>query len=344
MKEQIKIAYHKELEEIQKKIQKTEKVYHLNELLQGSNWLFINPYNFGYEIIELEKLVEEKTIDENKVFEIYARSFFDLRTTSAFVEGFYKKRPHIKDFIYLIDQSVILALQKDFAGAIIILIPVIEGSIRKYLVSKGKNPKKIINIEELKKIKFYLLADYVELQLSFLENKYFNLKEQGHFFDKNHIKKITNKHKEYFGLWIDQFLNYLENNLYLDTRKGEVVDKLNRNIILHGFETDIKYSFSNFLRIFNCLNFISWMYGEVNKECLPFADAEEEAINKRLIQYTKILIVSESLTETKNNIYGNLEDAEINYIRYIPYHFSKPLSILSKKIEKILKTVEGFFN
>ena len=117
MNKNIKKAYQDELSRIHKEIEFVEKIDSLNNKLRKSNWLFIHPYNFGFETKLLEEVIDNENA-EREIFEIYANTFLDLRTTIAFVEGFYKKRPFLGDFLHIIEKSIVLCLQKDFAGAI----------------------------------------------------------------------------------------------------------------------------------------------------------------------------------------------------------------------------------
>lgn len=299
-----KKLFEDESEQIDRQIELVKRLDSVNSQLQRFNWIFLHPYSQGMDIEILRKLSEQPEPEE-KILSFYARKFLDLRTTIHFIDGFYKTRPFLKDYVVSIEQSVILCLQKDFRGAIYVLIPVIEGTLRKYLVAKkGEHKKHEIDIKELLKAFNILTEEYVELSKKYLRDRNQHLIDTGSFLDPNQEKQIQKKHREYFELWVKQLKDYLENNLYLNTKHNEVTDRFNRNLIFHGLEDNIDYSFSNFLRLFNCLNFLSWSIGLTSEGCSILSTANEQDVLNKWVDYLNILIASEALTETKSNIYG----------------------------------------
>jgi hypothetical protein len=188
------------------------------------------------------------------------------------------------------------------------------------LVSKNANKKNVIKISELLKSIDSLTQDYLHLQKKFLGKQY-NTQFTGFYFDINQEQQLLNKHKEYFELWMKQLKSYIENNLYLNTRKGEIKDTLNRNLIFHALEDNIDYSFQSYLRLFNCISFLSWALGLVNEECSVLSIANEEDVKDKWTDYLKILAASEALTETKSQIYGRKIDSFKKYLpkEYLPF-------------------------
>ncbi|MCB0371981.1 MAG: hypothetical protein KDD31_03105, partial [Muricauda sp.] len=116
----IKEKFQKKIESINKEIDQIKRIDSLNSKLQKHNWILFHPYNQGFEIGVLERLVEKENNEqlEEKIFEIFARKFLNLGYTISITEGFYKKRPFIKDYSTQIDESIVSCLQKDFSGAI----------------------------------------------------------------------------------------------------------------------------------------------------------------------------------------------------------------------------------
>lgn len=337
-----KETYRKEIEYITKETESIYRIDKLNSKLRDYNWFFSHPYNQGFEIELFEKLVDnsDKTMAEERIFEQFARKFLDLINTITIVDGFYRKRPFLNDFIRQIEESVILCIQKDFSGAISLLIPVIEGSIRNYLISKkGDSARTIVKMSDLSIAFKYMADDYINLQKEYLNTEFGYLKQTGEYFDSNQEKQIIKKHKDYFNLWIKQLNDYLNNNLYLDTRKAEkITDKFNRHNLVHGLD-NIDYSFRNYLRLFNCLNFLSWAFGVITKECSLFAEVDEEKIREKWVEYFKILTISESILETKAKVYG----IEIkSFKKYIDKTLLKPLA-LSEIFHKQLLKVNDIF-
>jgi hypothetical protein len=145
-----KILFQEELKQIESQIKIVEQLDKVNQHLQKNNWVFIHPYSQGGDIGVLNSLIANTENPNEQVVHFFAQKFFDLRGTIHFIEGFYLTRPFLKDFVPTIRESVVMCLQKDFKGAITILIPVIEGTLRKYLTSKkGEHKKSEIEIKEL---------------------------------------------------------------------------------------------------------------------------------------------------------------------------------------------------
>lgn len=330
----MKNTYEKEIEDINKQIAVVQRLNDVNKDLRKYNWLFLHPYCQVLEINKLKRIVEEKDNAEDKILKHFAESFLELRSTIHFLDGFFATRPFLKDYKKSIDQSVVLCLQKDFNGAINTLIPVIEGTLRKILINK-KGDHKIgeINIAELLKVFNYLSEDYVQLQREFLDIRF---KGSINSFDANQLKNILKKQKEYFDLWANQLVDYIKDNLYANTKNFEIKDSFNRHIIFHSLSDETDYSFANYLRLFNCIQFLSWLIGVTRKECFILSDADEKDVLNKWVDYFNILIVSESLTDTKKRIYGDINIMEFK--QYLHPEITKILTNPKLKIDKILNT------
>lgn len=330
----MKNKYEKEIEHINKQISIVKELDEVNSDLRKYNWIFLHPYCQGFEIKTLKRIISENENTEEKILTHFAKRFLELRSTIHFIDGFIATRPFLKDYKSSIDESVILCLQKDFNGAINTLIPVIEGTLRKLLIDqKGIHKTNEIDISELLKVFNYLTEDYLVLQKEYLENRYKNSDE---YFDKNQEKNILKKHKEYYELWTKQFIDYIKDNLYANTKNNNISDSFNRHIIFHSLNDEIEYSFANYLRLFNCIHLLSWSIGVVYKGCSILSDADEEDVINKWVDYFNILIVSESLTETKRRIYNNKSIK--NFKDYLNPEIAKLLVDPKLKIDKILKT------
>lgn len=336
----MKEIYENEIEDINKQISVVQRLNDVNKDLRKYNWIFLHPYCQVLEINKLKRIVEEKTSAEENILKHFAESFLELRSTIHFLDGFFATRPFLKDYKKSIDQSVVLCLQKDFNGAINTLIPVIEGTLRKILISK-KGDHKIgeINISELLKVFNYLSEDYVQLHREFLQIRF---KDSINSFDANQTKNILKKHKEYFDLWANQLVEYLTDNLYANTKNSEVKDAFNRHIIFHSLSDETDYSFANYLRLFNCIQLLSWLIGVTRRECSILSDADEKDVINKWVDYFNILIVSESLTATKRNIYGDASLMEFK--EYLHPEIAKLLAGPKVKIDKILKTYNSLLS
>lgn len=330
----MKKNYEKEIEDIDKEIFIVKKLDNVNSSLRKYNWVFLHPYCQVFEISTLERIISENENTEEKILTHFAKRFLNLRSTIHFIDGFIATRPFLKDYKLTIEESFVLCLQKDFKGAINSLIPVIEGTLRKLLIDKkGLHKTNEIDISELLKVFNYLTDDYIKLQQEYLQNRYKNVSE---YFDNNQEKNILKKHKEYYELWTKQFIDYIKNNLYANTQNNNITDTFNRHIIFHSLNDEIDYSFANYLRLFNCIHLLSWTIGVIYKECSILSDADEEDVLNKWIDYLNILIVSESLTETKRNIYNNKNIRDFK--DYLNPEIAKLLIQPKLKIDIILRT------
>lgn len=330
-----KILFQEELKQIETQIKTVEELDKVNQHLQRNNWVFIHPYSQGGDIGVLNRLIANSESPNEQIIHFFAQKFFDLRGTIHFIEGFYLTRPYLKDFVPTIRESVVMCLQKDFKGAITVLIPVIEGTLRKYLISKkGDHKKGEINIKELLKALNLMTDEYVELNKKFLHKKNEHLIKAEKYLDINQENKILKKHRFYFELWMNQFKKFIENNLYLNTKTNQVTDNFNRHLIFHGLEGNIDYSFGNFLRIFNSLNFLSWAIGSTTEECSVLSEFPENEVKKIWADYLNILITSEAVTEYKNNIYP--EQVE-SFDKYLHKQQIEAITRPANEIKKILQ-------
>lgn len=299
-----KELFESELENIEKEIRIVEALNTVNSVLQQKNWIFLHPYSQGMDIDMLQKLSSDPHDPDKKVFTFFARKFFDLRGTIHFIEGFYNTRPFLKDYTPVIRESLVLCLQKDFRGAILMLIPVIEGTLRKYIIyKKGEHKKAEIDMKELLKAVHHLSKDYVETEKQYLKERNEVFIRSDMYLDGNQEKYILKRYRYYFDLWMAQFKNFIENNLFLNTKTGVVTDNFNRHLMYHALDDTIDYSFSNYLRIFNSLNYLSWSLGLVTEECSVLSTADEADVRNKWVDYFNVLIISEAMTEYKNNIY-----------------------------------------
>lgn len=310
-----KEIFRQELDQIETQIRLIEELDEVNANLQKNNWVFLHPYSQVGDIDVLKNIIIGKDNPDEEILRFFARKFFNLRGTIHFVEGFYNTRPFLKDFIDQIRESVVLCLQKDFRGAISVLIPVVEGTLRKFLIDKkGDHKSNEIDIKELLKSLRILNMEYVEVERKYLRIKYEVHIKNSTYLDVNQEKKILLKKKYYFDLWMKQIKGFIENKLYLNTKTNSVSDTFNRHLIFHGLEDNIEFSLGNYLRVFNSLNFLSWSIGSVTHGCSVLSAATESEVKSKYADYLNVLIVSEALTEWKNNLHTKPVESFANYL------------------------------
>lgn len=292
---------------------RTKKIIPVNKYLKKYNWAFVHPYLIGAEVDHFSELAQNNSGDKDSIYRVFANSFFDLQTTALFIDGYFKKRPSLYPFCQLIDQSVFLCLQRDYAGAINSLIPVIEGSIRHYLINVvGKTNESIMKSEELLKVFYYLKKDFLKRQKDYYENEYAKFFGMQVPFDKSQVKQLLKYETENIDIWFAIILEYFKQNLYLDTRTGVVNDKLNRHSIFHGFNGDIYYNLENYLKIYNCINFLSWAFGIADPNVNALTTLEREDILYKWKAFEKVRIISKLSTEIKSTVYEQYSDFNKN--------------------------------
>lgn len=319
--------------------ERVEKILIVNEKIKEFNWAFIHPYVFGSDISYLDELIKTKTITNEYVFKIFIWPFFSLKNTAYFIDGHCKMRPSIAPFCPLIDQSVFLCLQRDYAGAINILLPVIEGSIRHYLVhKKGKQNEKIMRTSGLISAFEHIKQDYMSLLDSAYSNDY--------DFNKEQKKEVLKLHRISFEAWLSIITDYFENNLYLDTRDGVVNDKLNRHAIIHGFNSEIYYNLENYLRIFNCLHFLCWAFAMADKSLEILSSLDEKEVYYKWKAFEKIKAISDLSFEAKASVYEKYPEFDKAKFIAKPIKedaFEKYVRIKSKKgIENKLNFIDKY--
>lgn len=283
--------------------ERTKRIIPVNQYLNKFNWAFVHPYMIGAEIDHFAELAKTKTGTKDGIFQFIANSFFDLSSTAVLIDGFFKKRESLRPFCHLIDQSVFMCLERDYAGAINSLLPVIEGSIRHYLVNMvGRKNESIMKTEELLKIFPHLKQDILKRYANGYKNeypKYFT----GVAFDASQIKHLVKLQSYPLDIWISVIKDYFENNLYLDTRTGVVEDKLNRHSIFHGFSGEIYYNLENYLKVFYCINFLSYIYGQADKNIHALTELERSDVDYKWKAFEKVKAISDSMKNIKSSVY-----------------------------------------
>jgi hypothetical protein len=301
----------KEKASLVEQLKEAQWVAGVNQYLKQFNWAFVHPYLVGYNIKSLERMQSENSGTKEAVFAIFTDYFFDLRHTAYFIDGYYKERPPLKPFCHLIDQSVILCLQRDYAGGINLLISVIEGSLRHYLVHyHSKEQSKIMRTKDLMQA-FELMkkTDY-DRKLEYFNRKYHHFQNTPYSFDTNQVKALAGYHRDYMETWFSIIEDFFNHNLYLDTRTGSVEDKLNRHSIVHGFSSDIYYSLENYLRLFNAIHFLSWVFSMVCPDAKYLPDLDEKEVKYKWKAFEKVKLASDLIAPCKKAITGTDEDIE----------------------------------
>ena len=160
-------------------IEESEMILEANRILKNYNWQFINPYIQVFRIKNFIKWHNNETLTAEKVSEYFIKDFFDLDSTICFVDDFFSRSKYIEPFNYYIEYSLILCFQKDYAAAINLIIPCIEGMLAKYLkVNRNMELSGNRRYEKIKKtiglIKDDLLKLYIDTESKHLNKQQMN--------------------------------------------------------------------------------------------------------------------------------------------------------------------------
>ena len=311
-REQINLAKSKFIEEKENLIRFNESVKSavaVNEYLKQFNWAFVHPYMANFELAYLNNLKIEGTGNSKAVFAIFAKFFFDLRNTAAFIDGSFKTRDSLAPFCQIIDQSVFLCLQLDYAGAINCLLPVIEGSIRHYLVYKqGRKNDSTKNTKDMLKVFYHLKNDFIKNKREYYEQHFNEHLGKKIDLEENQIEQLLMYQGEFIEMWFGILQDHFKNNLYVSQEAGTSPDPLNRHIIFHGITTDIYYNLENYLKIFNSIVFLSYAFGMAQPGSSLLIDIETKDIVYKWKAFEKIRTISKLTSPIKASVYSKYTD------------------------------------
>lgn len=279
----------------------TNRFLEVNKVLDKYGWHFINPY---IQVFKLEHLISQEqagNLNKEKVSNFFIQEFFDLNMTLSFTDGYFNRSEFISPYNYFIESSLILCFQKDYAASINILIPVIEATIieyfkvyRKVSIGEGKRYEKIKNAVSL--IKEDILIDY--------KNKY----EFAAIYNKQQIKYLMSLHRRYYNNWVSIIDDFLKDSLFAHSENNHPDNYLNRHSILHLLEINKYNSIENYIKLFNCLKFLSWLFLRLEKKSILNNIEPDVFLDKRLL-YEELIKVSDNLTSIK---YGILKGYELS--------------------------------
>jgi hypothetical protein len=300
-------AFEREKENLTRHNKVVEDVVAANKYLKQFNWAYVHPYVMGGHVKYFLTLEKEGRGSTKTVFQIFARLFYDLRTTTHFIDSIFKTRPELEPFCHLIDQSVVMCLQRDYAGAINTLLPVIEGSLRHYLVNRQGMNNNDIKKPELLSVFTYLKVSHLAGQRHFYEKHYKNYYGPPVTFSADQLDELVGLKEACIDMWFDIIKHYLDKSLYISTKSPDFFDGLNRHVIFHGLTSDIYYNLENYLRIFNCIIFLSWAFAMGHGGSFLFGLEDEDILDK-WIAFEQIRVVSWTMTPIKSKAFTGHPD------------------------------------
>lgn len=305
----------------------------LNKQLLLANQIFLHPYCHGYEIKDINDLIKESENPNDAIVSYFGQKFFQLKTNLSILHGFCGRQPYLSDYMSTITRSISLCLQHEYQGAISILLPVIEGTLRKYMIDKygeQNNVSKVSMKQLLDAIKG-MRSDYLEK----LKGTFEGNDERFRAIDSPiKIEELLELNGTYFDLWSEQFEIFIKDYLFKDTRSNEVLDDLNRHVITHNLKDDIDFSFKNYLRVYHSIFHLSWLINSAQANGSPFSEPDENIVFNEWISLLNILLLSESSLFVKEQLYGQKIES---FKKYLSSDYNYILGRSIRDIDKILR-------
>ncbi|WP_378185890.1 hypothetical protein ACE939_12335 [Aquimarina sp. W85] len=317
------LSYEEEKENLLKEYESTESFLEVNEVLNKYGWHFINPYMQVFKITSLMKEEKNGSLNQEKVNSFFINEFYDLSLTLSFVDGYFKRSQFISPYNYFIESSLILCFQKDYAGAINLIIPVIEGSISSYIkeyrgidLNEGNRYDKIKRaINQIKNDILLNIKKEYEISLH----------------NKQQIKQLLCYHRKYYDNWVCIIDAFFKKSLFAHTSDNPSNNTLNRHSILHLLEIKNYNSLENYIKLFNSLKFLVWLFLQLEKKSILNNIDDETFMNKRVL-YEELIKRSDEITPIKHallKVYNLNNKSDFSLIsNYTP--IDKELSIGGK--------------
>jgi hypothetical protein len=292
------------------------KYKEVNNFLRLNDWLFVCPLFFqGYELNYFFELSKRNEPAKLEILKAISAKFYNLNWTTSFVDGYCSRCNHINPFARSIENSIILAFQKDYEGGIKTLIPVVEGIIRKYLTTEKGFNNDNIGFYNIKTSIEFLYNDLIEIERTELLN-YHDQNNTNISFSESQIEELLKFHIEYYKTWFSFISDFFENSLYLSTKSRKIKNQneVNRYSILHELGYDFDYNFENYIKVFFVILFLTWIFlMKENKSILSQIDTKT-FINK-IISYKNIIEKSERLDYDKHVLLSGKKDYKDETLR-----------------------------
>lgn len=324
-------SYIDEKKFLEENYKKTIHYLEVNEVLDKYNWHFINPYIQVYKLNSILRQEKEGLLNQEKVNSFFIKEFYDLDITLSFIDGYFNRSSFIKPFNYHIESSLILFFQKDYAGAINIIIPVIEGVLSSYIEEyRGVDLKEGNRYEKIKKS----IKQIKENILDNIKNNYDDVK-----YNKNQIKNLLNLHRKYYGNWVEIIDSFFSKSLFAHTSNKDLDNTLNRHSILHLLEIGKYDTIENYIKLFDSLKFLTWLFLQLEKKSIMNQIEDSTFLNKRLL-YEDLIHKSKQITPIKNILLKDYTLSNKDLLQEITYKpINENLSLFGKAYLYVKKRI-----
>lgn len=326
-----KCIYNQQKQLYNDSLKQLERHTKANELLMKNGWFFVAPLFFqGFELERIYQLSLGEQSCKEEIDRIIYRKFYNLEWTASFIEGYCKQSDFIRPFLLSIENSLILAFQKDYEGAIKTLTPVIEGVLRRYL-EKRENLTGNIGFREiersLSKIKKDACLDY-ERGLRDYRNHNGDRVE----FDENQIKNLVRLRRKSDDIWFSFLADFFERSFYKNTHGEPLKDEINRHSILHALNPSYQYTLQGYIKVYFVLNFLTWAFIQLERKSGLSAIRGFRFLEKTLA-YHSIIKHSEEISFSKHLLLKEYE----GYVPALIQKRARPTGVKLLPWTKLLK-------
>lgn len=305
-------------ESSERQLELLETYKSVNEFLRQNAWLFVCPLFFQGIHLEYFFKLRSQPDAKQKILKLIKGRFYHLNWTTTFIDGLCVRCNYINPFLRSIEHGVILAFQKDYEGSIKTIIPIIEGVIRKYLVSEKGYNNSNIDFRKIKSSLNLLEKDIIENERE--KYRYFESENKVKVeFTSEQIETLIKLDTSYYSVWFSFITDFFENSFYLSTQSKDITNEVNRHSILHELGFDFSYNFENFIKIFFVILFLTWIF-LIKEGKSQMTEIDSQTFLNKMISYKNIIEKSRQLDYDKHVLLSNKRgyDEEILKDEMIP--------------------------
>jgi len=321
-----------------KNIKDVESIIEINEMIKPYKWLFIHPYIQNFWLFRIRDLYKENKLTEDIVTDTFIRDFYNLHITATFIDGYCKQSDIIRPFNYYIENSIVLAYQRDYAGAINIIIPVIEGILSNYLIDFKNKDLTNDRYDKIRgaigNIKEDIISQYAE---SIKRMEYYGRVIE---YNQQQQKQLITYERKYLDLFCSIIDDFFKDSLFCfyDGQKNNSL--LNRHQIFHSLNLDIYHTLENYIKLFNSLKFLTWLILRFEKKSI-LNQIDNKVAFERIVLYEELLAKSGIVTPIKHKILSSYDLYNLMDFKRKPFinDLSRELTFKQKFFVKRFKSL-----
>lgn len=181
------------------------------------------------DVVNIQKLISDMPANEHKIIDAFASIIMNPRIRALQKKGRFEHFPPFKSFVKIIESAVISYYRGNFVGSYLTLIPVVEGTILRWLGYSGIGKKP--EFDDLKK---------------FFRNFYQRHPCPGNVLFYDVFSKACDK--------------LLTEHLFKDSKIGDAYSNFNRHLAAHLLNDSQFATRENCIRLFLFLDLMTELY------------------------------------------------------------------------------------